>query len=63
MQLISLMLTLAFVGLGLWAINTYVPMQATVKRLLNIVVVVILILWLLSSFGILPDLDGVRFPR
>lgn len=63
MQLISLMLTLALIGFALWAINAYVPMQPMVKRLLNIVVVVILILWLLSSFGILPDLDGVRFPR
>ena len=54
MTLLSLILTIVVVGVVLWAINTYIPMQATIKRILNAVVVIILIIWLLNTFGLLP---------
>jgi hypothetical protein len=53
MPLLNVVLTLVVVGVILWLINTYIPMQATVKKILNIVVVVVLILWLLYGFGII----------
>jgi hypothetical protein len=53
------MITLVVVGVALWAINTYVPMAASVKKILNIVVVVVLCLWLLQGFGIIGSLRGV----
>ena len=49
MDLVSLVVTLVVVGVVLWLINTYVPMEARIKQLLNIAVVVLVVLWLLFS--------------
>ena len=57
MSLISLMLTIVVVGVILWLINAYVPMQATVKKILNVVVIIVLILWLLNAFGVMGTLN------
>jgi len=60
MLLSHLVIVLIVVGVLLWFINSYIPMQSTIKRILNAVVVICVILWLLSAFGILSDLGGVR---
>jgi hypothetical protein len=60
MPLITLIVTLAVVGLILWAINTYLPMDGKIKKILNVVVVIIVILWLLQVFGLLPSLSAMR---
>ena len=57
MSLLSLILTIVVVGVVLWLINTYVPMQSTVKNILNIVVVIVLIVWLLNAFGLMGPLN------
>ena len=55
MDLISLIIVLIIIGVILWAVNTYIPMDAKIKNILNIVVVVVLLLWLLKLFvGDLP---------
>jgi hypothetical protein len=56
MPLINLLLVIIIVGVLLWIVNTYIPMDAKVKQILNIAVVVILILWLLQSFGIIHNI-------
>ena len=53
MSLISLAITLIVVGVLLWLVNTYIPMDGKIKQILNIVVVIVVVLWLLSVFGIL----------
>jgi hypothetical protein len=53
MPLINIVITLVVAGVILWAINTYIPMAASVKKILNIVVVLVLCLWLLQVFGII----------
>jgi len=58
--LIQLVLVLVAVGVGLWVINSYIPMQSTIKRILNVVVVVVVIAWLLSVFGLIGDLSTIR---
>lgn len=60
MTLISLVITLAVVGLILWVINNYIPMDGTIKRILNAVVVIVVILWLLSVFGVIGPISGMR---
>jgi hypothetical protein len=49
MTLISLFVTLIVVGVLLWLVNTYVPMDAKIKKVLNIAVIVIVCLWLLAA--------------
>ena len=62
MPLITVVLTLIVVGVVLWLINTYIPMQGTIKKILNIVVVVVVILWLLYGFGIINGGGSVHMP-
>ena len=60
MPLIALVVTLVVVGLILWLINNYIPMDRTIKKILNVVVVIVVILWLLSIFGLMPPLSQIR---
>jgi hypothetical protein len=60
MPLIQLVITLVFVGVGLWLINSYIPMDGTITNILNAVVVIAGILWLLSVFGVIGSLSGLR---
>jgi hypothetical protein len=62
MPLLNVVLTLIVVGVVLWLINTYIPMQATIKKILNIVVVIVVILWLLYGFGIISNSGNVHLP-
>lgn len=50
--MINLLITLVVVGIILWLVNTYIPMDGKIKSILNIVVVIAVIIWLLRSTGI-----------
>lgn len=52
MSLVNIIIVLVVVGLILWLINRFIPMQSTIKSILNIVVIIVVILWLLRAFGI-----------
>ncbi len=60
MPLITIVITLIIVGVLLWLVNTYIPMDGKIKKILNIVVVVVVILWLLNVLGVLDHLRNVR---
>ncbi|MGL4414826.1 Thivi_2564 family membrane protein [Roseinatronobacter monicus] len=60
MPLLNLIITLIVVGVLLWLVNTYIPMDRKIKSILNAVVVIAVILWLLSVFGILGNISGIR---
>lgn len=60
MSLIQLIITLVVVGVILWVINTYIPMQANIKKILNVVVVIAVILFLLNAFGVLGSTSAIR---
>jgi ABC-type long-subunit fatty acid transport system fused permease/ATPase subunit len=63
MPLINVVLTLIVVGVLLWAINTYIPMAAAIKSILNFVVVVAVVIWLLYGFGVLSHSGEIRLPE
>ncbi len=52
MSLITIIIVLVIVGVILWLVNTYIPMDRKIKTILNVVVVILVILWLLRSFGL-----------
>ena len=60
MPLVTLVITLIVVGVLLWLINTYIPMDGKIKRILNVVVVIVVILWLLKVFGVWGHLGSLR---
>ena len=62
MPLLNVVVTLVIVGVVLWLINTYIPMQGTIKRILNIVVVIVVVLWLLYGFGIIGHSGDIHMP-
>ena len=63
MSLITLAVTLIVIGVLLWLVNAYIPMDGKIKKILNIVVVVCVVLWLLFAFGILNHSGDIRVPR
>ena len=63
MSLISLAVTLIVIGVLLWLVNTYIPMDGKIKQILNVVVVICVVLWLLFAFGILNHSGDIRVPR
>jgi uncharacterized membrane protein YdbT with pleckstrin-like domain len=60
MSLITIVITLIVAGVLLWLVNTYIPMDGKIKKILNIVVVVVVVLWLLNVFGVWGHLRNVR---
>jgi len=60
MSLVSLILVLIVVGVLLWLVNTYIPMDSKIKSILNAVVVIAVVLWLLKVFGLLDSLTNIH---
>ncbi len=60
MSLVTIVITLIVAGVLLWLVNTYIPMDGKIKKILNIVVVVVVVLWLLNVFGVWGHLRDVR---
>ena len=55
--LVNVVVILIIVGVVLWLINRFIPMDSKIKQILNIVVVIAVIIWLLKAFGLLNSLN------
>ncbi len=60
MPLLQLVMVLIVVGVLLWLINRFIPMQGTIKSILNAVVVIVVVLWLLNVFGLFHSFSNIR---
>jgi lipopolysaccharide export LptBFGC system permease protein LptF len=60
MPLIQLVLILIVIGVLLWLVNNYIPMQGSIKRILNGVVVIAVVLWLVNVFGLFSYISNLR---
>ena len=60
MSLIGLVVTLVVVGVLLWLLNNYVPMDGKIKSIMNVVVVIVVVIWVLQAFGLLGSLRNIR---
>jgi hypothetical protein len=60
MPLLTILLVIIVVGVILWLVNTYIPMDRKIKSILNAVVVILLVIWLLQAFGVLGSLKSVH---
>lgn len=56
MPLIHIVIVLIVVGVLLWAVNTFIPMARSIKTILNAVVVIVVLLWILAAFGLIPGI-------
>lgn len=60
MSLISIVIILIIVGFLLWLVNTYIPMAGSIKTILNAVVIIAVVLWLLTVFGVIQGVGDIR---
>ncbi|MGB8060749.1 MAG: Thivi_2564 family membrane protein [Candidatus Sulfotelmatobacter sp.] len=60
MPLIQLLEVLVVVGVLLWLVNRFIPMQGTIKSILNGVVVIAVVLWIMNVFGLFQSLAGIH---
>ena len=60
MPLINIVVILIVVGVLLWLVNNYIPMDGKIKSILNLVVVVVVVIWLLQVFGIIGSVNAIR---
>ena len=60
MPLLSILIVIIVVGVLLWIINSFIPMDHNIKSIFNIVVVIVLIVWLLKVFGIFTYLMDIH---
>jgi hypothetical protein len=60
MPLVQLLMVLIAVGVVLWLVNRFIPMQSSIKSILNGVVVIAVVLWLLNIFGLFHGLSNIR---
>jgi hypothetical protein len=60
MPILQLLMVLVVVGVLLWLVNNYIPMQGTIKSILNAVVVIGVVLWLLDVFGLFHSFSNIR---
>jgi cation transporter-like permease len=60
MPLVQVCITLIVVGVLLWLVNRFIPMQGTIKSILNAIVVIVVVLWLLDVFGLFHSISRIR---
>ena len=60
MPLIQLLEVLIVVGVLLWLVNRFIPMQSNIKSILNGVVVIAVVLWLLNVFGLFHSISRIH---
>ena len=63
MPLINVVIVLIVVGVLLWLVNKYIPMDRKIKSILNVVVVIAVVLWLLSAFGVIGSISNIHIGR
>jgi hypothetical protein len=60
MPLVTVVLTLVVVGVLLWLVNRFIPMQGSIKGILNAVVTIVVVIWLLKVFGLIDYITQFR---
>jgi len=60
MPLLQILIVLIVAGVLLWLVNRFVPMQGTIKSILNAVVVIAVVLWLLNIFGLFHSISRIH---
>jgi multisubunit Na+/H+ antiporter MnhE subunit len=55
MPIIQVLVGLVVVGIILYLVNQYFPMDPVIKKIFTGIVILLVVLWLLSVFGLLPS--------
>jgi len=60
MSLLTIFGVIFVIGLVLWLVNNYIPMDAKIKKILNYATIIFLIVWLLKVAGAFAFLGSVH---
>lgn len=60
MTVINMLIALIIVGILLWLVNWFIPMDEKIKSIMNAVIVIAVVLWLLSVFGVIGSMTYTR---
>ena len=60
MPILTIIIVLIVVGVLLWLVNNYIPMDSKIKNILNVVVVIVVVIWILKAFGLLNALNNLH---
>ena len=60
MPLVTVVIYLIVVGVLLWLVNNYIPMDGKIKQIINILVIVVVVIWLLQVLGVMGPLNRIR---
>lgn len=60
MPLINILIVLVIVGFLLWLVNNYIPMDGKIKKIVNIIVLIVVVIWVLKAFGLLSKLTSIQ---
>jgi hypothetical protein len=63
MPLLQLVVTLVVVGFLLWLVNRFIPMQSTIKSVLNGLVVIVVVIWIANLYGLFAPLSRIHVGR
>jgi len=61
MPIVNVIVTLIVIGFVLWLINL-IPMQSTIRSIINAIVVIAVVLWLFYGFGIINQSGNIHMP-
>lgn len=59
MSLFTLLLVLTLLGLGVWALTTYVPLAPGFKKIITIVAIVVAVFLVLQFFGVWNEIRNI----
>lgn len=62
MNLTDLIVLLVLLGVGLYLLDL-IPMDATIKRIIQVVVILVVVLWVVQGLGLLPESPHYSFRR
>lgn len=60
MSLLNLLIVLVIVGFLLWLLNTYIPMDAKIRKIINIIVLIVVVIYVLKAFGLLSKITNIQ---
>jgi hypothetical protein len=63
MPLVNLVVILIVVGVLLYLVNNYIPMDSKIKSILNIIVVIGVVIWLLQAMGMMGPINAIRIGK
>jgi len=58
--MLKIFITLVVVGVLLYLLNTFFPIDGNIKKIINILAIVVVVVWLIKVLGLMSYLQGLN---